>query len=167
MNHRLFQVTKVVYLQKMEKKDIIQRTKEAKIMFINKKQLLCSNNCSLEMKRKHIKSCIWSVAVCGSETWTVGRNEEGIINVFETWSWRRMLKIKWTDRITKDEVFQRAKGERVLLKILEIRRHSWIGHTFRHKKFLVNVLEGAIFGEKGCGKTWTAILKASQQKHSS
>jgi hypothetical protein len=28
-----------------------------------------------------------------------------------------MLKIKWTDRITKDEVFQRAKVERLLLKI--------------------------------------------------
>ena len=28
-----------------------------------------------------------------------------------------MLKIKWTDRITKDEVLQRAKEERLLLKI--------------------------------------------------
>jgi hypothetical protein len=27
-----------------------------------------------------------------------------------------MLKIKWTDRITNDEVFQRAKEERLLLK---------------------------------------------------
>jgi len=31
-----------------------------------------------------------------------------------------MLKIKWTDRITNDEVFQRAKEERLLLKILKI-----------------------------------------------
>ena len=31
--------------------------------------------------------------------------------------WIRMLKIKWTDRITKDEVLQRAKEERLLLKI--------------------------------------------------
>ena len=28
-----------------------------------------------------------------------------------------MLEIKWTGRITKDEVFQRAKGKRSLLKI--------------------------------------------------
>jgi len=45
------------------------------------------------------------------------KNEEGIINAFETWRWRRMLKIKMTDRITNDEVFQRAKEERLLLKI--------------------------------------------------
>ena len=35
----------------------------------------------------------------------------------KTWKWRRMLKIKWTDRITNDEVFQRAKEERLLLNI--------------------------------------------------
>jgi len=28
-----------------------------------------------------------------------------------------MVKIKWTDRITNDEVFQMAKEERLLLKI--------------------------------------------------
>jgi len=42
---------------------------------------------------------------------TLGKNEERIISAFETWCWRRMLKIKWTDRITNDEVFQRAKEE--------------------------------------------------------
>ena len=75
------------------KKDIIQQIKEAKVMFNNKKQLLCLNNLSLEMKKKLIKSRIQSVALCGSETWTLGKNEERVINAFETWSWRRMLKI--------------------------------------------------------------------------
>ena len=74
-------------------------------MFNNEKPLLCSNNLSLEMEKTIIQSCIWSVAIYGSETWTLGRNEERVINAFETWSWRRMLEIKETDRITNDEVF--------------------------------------------------------------
>ena len=45
------------------KKDIMQRIKEAKAMFNNINQLLCSNNFSLEMKKKLIKSCIWSAAL--------------------------------------------------------------------------------------------------------
>jgi hypothetical protein len=63
-----------------------------------------------------------------------------------------MLKIKWTDRITNDEVFQRAKEERLLLKILKNRRHSWIGHTVGHNEFVVNILEGAISGKRAVGR---------------
>jgi hypothetical protein len=40
--------------------------KEAKVMFNNKKQLLCSSNLRLEIK-KLIKICVWSVALYGSE----------------------------------------------------------------------------------------------------
>jgi len=69
-----------------------------------------------------------------------------------------MLKMKWTDRITNDEVFQRVKEERVLLKILNSRCHSWIGHIIRHNEFVVNIVEGAISGKKGHGKTSTTIL---------
>jgi len=60
------------------------------------------------------------------------KNEERVVNAFETGCWRRMLKIKWTDRIRTDEVFQRAKEERLLLKIttrkqtpLMDRAHNW------------------------------------------
>jgi len=40
-----------------------------------------------------------------------------VLNSFETWCWRGMLKIKWTDGIKDGEIFQRAKEERLLLKI--------------------------------------------------
>ena len=66
-----------------------------------------------------------------------------------------------------DEVFQRMKEERLLLKIFKNRRHSWIGHKIMHNQFVVNVLEGAISGKKGNGKGSTAVLKASRQKHRS
>ena len=128
-------------------------------MFNNKKQLLCSNNLSLEIKKNLTKSCIWCVALYRSETLTLWKNEERAVNAFETCSWRRMLKIKWTDRIMNDEVFQRAKEERLLLKILKNRRHPWIGHTIRHKNFAVNILEGAIFRKKAVGRPRLEYLK--------
>jgi len=59
-----------------------------------------------------------------------------------------MLKIKWTDRVMNDEVFQRAKEERLLLNILKNRCHSWIWHTIRHNEFIVNVLEGTTSGKR-------------------
>ena len=66
-----------------------------------------------------------------------------------------------------DEVFQRVKEERLLLKILKNRHHSWIGHTVRHNEFVVNIPEGAISEKKGRGNTLTTILKISRQKHGS
>jgi hypothetical protein len=110
-------------------------------------------------RKKIIKSCIWSVALYGSETWTLGKNEERVINAFETWSWRRMLKIKWTDRITNGEVFQRATEERLLLKMFKNRRHSWIGHTIRYNEFVVKILEGAISVKKAVGSPRLQYLK--------
>jgi len=41
-----------------------------------------------------------------------------------------------------------AKEERLLLKILNNRLHSWIGHTSRHNEFVLNIFEGAISGKK-------------------
>ena len=35
-----------------------------------------------------------------------------VINAFEKWYWRRMLEVKWTDRIANDEVFRWVKEER-------------------------------------------------------
>jgi len=37
--------------------------------------------------------------------------------------------------------------------------HPWIGHTFRHNKFIVNILEGAIFGKKAVVRPRRQYLK--------
>ena len=81
-DNTLKEVPKFKYLSSIfiedekNKEDIIQQIKEAKVMFNNKKQPLCSNILSLDIKKKLIKSCIWSVSLYGSETWTLGKNEE-------------------------------------------------------------------------------------------
>jgi hypothetical protein len=70
---------------------------------------------SMNIKLK--KKFIWSVDVCGSETCTIGKDKESVVNAFKTWCWRRMLKVKWTYRITNDKVHQGVKEERLLLKM--------------------------------------------------
>ena len=76
-----------------------------------------------------------------------------------------MFKNKMDRQVTNDEVFQRAKEERLILKFKKNRHHSWIGHTIRHNEFVVNIFEGTISGKKGRWKTSTTILKANRQKH--
>ena len=63
------------------------------------------------------------------------------------------------DRIKNEEVFQRAKEERLFLNNFKNRRHSWIGHIIRHNKFVVNILEGAISRERAVGRRRLHYLK--------
>jgi hypothetical protein len=39
-----------------------------------------------------------------------------VINAFETWSWRGVLKIKWTDRIMNDDFFSKDE-KKITFKI--------------------------------------------------
>ena len=42
------------------------------------------------MKKQIIKSVVWSVALYGSETWTMRKKEVERIQAFEMWIWRKM-----------------------------------------------------------------------------
>ena len=66
-----------------------------KLFLLSFKRHVVISNLSLEIKNNFVKNCICSVALCGSETLTRGKNEERVVNAFETWCWRRMLKVKW------------------------------------------------------------------------
>ena len=57
------------------------------------------------------------------------------------WCYRRMMNIKWMDRITNEEVLGRI-GERTLWKSLKERRGQMMGHTPRHGGLLRDILEG-------------------------
>jgi hypothetical protein len=70
-----------------------------------------------------------------------------------------MLTIKWTNGITNDEVFQRAKEQRLLFLLLKRRSHSWIGHTIRHNEFVENIIEGAICGKKAVDRPRLRYVK--------
>jgi hypothetical protein len=65
----------------------------------------------------------------------------------------------WCLTFKNDQFFQRAKEERLLLKILQNRRQSWIGHTIRRNEFVLNILEEAISGKRAVGRPRLHYLK--------
>ena len=58
------------------------------------------------------------------------------------WCYRRMMNIKWMDKITNEEVLGRIEEKRTLWKSLKKRRSLMVGHTLRHGGLLRDVLEG-------------------------
>lgn len=61
-------------------------------------------------------------AFYGSNTWTLGGTEENRLLEFETWYYRRMLRISWIEHITNEEVCRRSGETRSFLNTLKPRR---------------------------------------------
>ena len=88
----------------------------------------------------------------GCETWTIGEAERKRIEAFEMWFYRRMMNIKWMDKITNEEVLGRIGERRTLWKSLKKRRRQMMGHTLRHGGLLRDILEGEVGKKRGRGR---------------
>ena len=64
---------------------------------------------------------IWST-LYSAETWTLRALDQKHMEGFETWCWRRMEKISWTDHVRNEEVLLRVKEQRNILH--EIRKRK-------------------------------------------
>ena len=116
--------------------------------FNSKQKLLCSSSISLENRKMLLKTYVWSIAMYGCETWTIGEAERIRLEAFEMWRYRRMKNIKWMDRVTNKKVLGRIGERRTLWKSLKKRRGQMTGHTLRHGGLLRDILEGEV-GKKG------------------
>jgi len=102
----------------------------------NKKRALSTSTLDLELRKKLVQCYIWSIALCGAETWTLQAVDQKHLESFEMWCWRRMEKISWTDHVRSEEVLRRVKEQRHILHEIRKRKASWIGHILRRNCLL-------------------------------
>jgi len=62
----------------------------AKPAFNNKKPLLTSK-WDLNLWKKLVKCCIWSIALYHAETWKLWKVDQKYLESFEMWCWRRSV----------------------------------------------------------------------------
>ena len=53
---------------------------------------------TLLTKVRLVKAMVFPVVMYGCESWTVKKAERQIIDTFELWCWRRLLRVPWTAR---------------------------------------------------------------------
>ena len=84
----------------------------------------------LDTKLKVYRSVVLPTLLCTCETRTVYQWHAKRLNHFHTSSLRKLLKIKWQDRIPHTEVLKRAGmlSVHTLLKLAQLR---WTGHVTR------------------------------------
>ena len=58
------------------------------------------------IRKRLVKSLVWSVLLYGCETWTLRKEDVKRLEAFEMWVWCRMENVSWVDRKTNVEVLE-------------------------------------------------------------
>ena len=65
-----------------------------------------SRDITLPTKVHLVKAMVFPVVMYGCESWTVKRAERQIIDAFEWWCWRRLLRVPWTARRSNQSILK-------------------------------------------------------------
>ena len=98
-----------------EVKQKITKAKESS----NRKRSIFCGALQKELSKRLVKFFVWSVALYGAEILTLLRNEQTGLEAFEIWIWRRMERVKWTDKIKNAVVLERARDGRIMLELIK------------------------------------------------
>ena len=133
--------------------EIIRRISIARSIFNKMRSTLTNANLGLETRKRILKCYIWSTLLYGCETWTITNSIMKRIIAFEMWTYRRMLKISWTDKITNEEVLNKIQNKSLQLEnILRLRKLRYFGHLIRRNNISRLLLEGQINGRRQRGR---------------
>ena len=69
----------------------------------NRKMSMVTSKLNIKLKEKLVRCYGWSITSYGSETWTLRKLKRKYVESFEMRCWRRMEKIKWPEKITKEQ----------------------------------------------------------------
>ena len=148
--------------------DIKARLGKARGAFVKLNRVWNSNSVTKKTKIKLYKTLVKPVLMHGCETWKMNEGDAQKINVFQNRCLRRILKIKWQDKVTNKELLERANVDRLSE---EVRRRRWrfIGHILRKHpdNDCVTALTWAPEGKRRRGRpktTWRRTVERERTK---
>ena len=77
----------------------------------NLKSILTSRDIPLPKKVHLVKATVFPVVVYGYESWTIKKAECRKIYAFKLWCWRRLLRVPWTVRVSKQSILKEISPE--------------------------------------------------------
>ena len=94
----------------------------------NRDSILKSTDIALPTKVCLVKAMVFPVVMYRCESWTVKKTEHRRIDAFELWCWRRLLRVPWTARRSKQSILKEMSAgislEGMMLKL----KLQYFGH---------------------------------------
>ena len=112
-----------------------------------------SRDITLPTKVCVVKATVFPVVMYGCESWTVKKAEHQIIDAFELWCWRRLLRVPWTARRSTQSILKEISPgcslEGMMLKLkLQYFGHLMLGVDSLEKTLIL----GGIGGRRNRGR---------------
>ena len=112
---------------------------EEKLM-TNLDSILNSRGIPLPAKVHLVKAMVFPVVMYGCESWTVKKADRRRLDAFELWCWRRLLRVPWTPRRSKQSILKEISPgcslEGMMLKL----KLQYFGHLMRRVDSLEKTL---------------------------
>ena len=116
-------------------------------------------------KRRLVKAMVFPMVMYGCESWTVKNAEHRGIDAFEVWCWRRLLRVPWTARRSKQPILKEISPgislEGMMLKL----KLQYFGHLMRSVDSLEKtlMLGGVGAGGEGDNRGWDGWMPSLTQ----
>ena len=132
--------------------DIKYRIAVAKNAFTEMKAILTNLKMPFQLRYRILKCYITPILLYGSENWTLNKTDIRKIKAAEMWFLRRMEKVKWTEKITNEEVLNKTVQNSNIMLDISKRQISFSGHIMRKDKLEYPVVTGKIVGKRTRGR---------------
>ena len=97
----------------------------------NLDSILKSRDITLPTKVHTVKAMVFPVVLYGHESWTIKKAEHRIIDAFELWCWRRLLRVPWTARRSNQSILKEINPEYSLDELMLKLKLQWFGHLMQ------------------------------------
>ena len=74
---------------------------------------------------------VFPVVMYGCESWTIKKAEHRRIDAFELWCWRRLLRVPWTARKSRESILKELSPEYSLEVLMLKLKLKYFGHLMR------------------------------------
>ena len=106
----------------------------------NLDSILKSRDITLLTTIRLVKAMIFPVVMYGCESWIIKKAEHWIIDAFELWCWRRLLRVPWTARRSNQSILKEIVPQYSLEWLMLKLKLHYFGHLMRRSDSLEQTL---------------------------
>ena len=115
--------------------------------------ILKSRDITLPTKVHLVKAMVFPVVMYGCESWTIQKAERWRIDAFKLWCWRRLLRVPWTARISKQSILKEiSPGCSLEGMMLKLKLQSFGHLMWRVDSLEKTLMLGGIGGRRRRGR---------------